>query len=129
VKNGMSMQEIMETLAGIEETRVVIARRIKQLGFKSGAHLRRHFQERGAVEAVLVSHSHLQTRVRPASLAFAIMATEEGAETVLAQGSEQVVMGVTITLSAFKRPSSARDEQTGGQSHGGRRCAPSTVGA
>jgi len=104
VKNGMSMQEIMETLAGIEETRVVIARRIKQLGFKSGTHLRRHFQEQGAVEALLVSHSHLQTRVRPASLAFAIMATEEGATAVLAQGSEQVVKGVTITLSSFRRP-------------------------
>jgi hypothetical protein len=104
VKNGMSMQEIMETLSSKEEGRVVIARRIKQLGFKSGTHLRRHFQEHGDVEGVLVSHSHLQTRVRPASLAFAIMATEEGAKAVLAQGSEQVVKGVTITLSAFRRP-------------------------
>jgi len=118
VKNGMSMQEIMETLADIEETRVVIARRIKQLGFKSGTYLRQHFQEQGPVDGVFVSHSHLQTRVRPASLAFAIMATEEGAKAVLAQGSEQVVRGVTITLSAFKRPSSRDARHTGSNSDG-----------
>jgi len=100
----MTLQDIMQDLNSVEEDRVLIVRRIKQLGFSSGARIREHFERVGRVEHVLMSHSHVQQRVRPASLGFVVMACREDAEAVLAAGGEQEVLGHAILVCPFKHP-------------------------
>lgn len=100
----MTLQDIMQDLNSVDEERVLIVRRIKQLGFSSGSRLREHFEQFGRVEQVLMSHSHVQQRVRPASLGFVVMVRREDAEAALAAGGEQEVLGHTILVCPFKHP-------------------------
>jgi len=99
----MTLQAIMQNLQEVDAAQVVIVRKIKHLGFNSAKALRRHYSTFGKVERVLVSYSHVQSRVRPASLGFIVMGDKETADKVLAAGSEQVVGTVPITVGPFKQ--------------------------
>mmetsp|Transcript_26896 Transcript_26896/g.55874 ORF Transcript_26896/g.55874 Transcript_26896/m.55874 type:complete len:270 (+) Transcript_26896:3-812(+) len=97
------MQQILNTLESVEQDRAMIVRKIKKLGFKSASLLRAHFEQFGGVERVYVSHSHLQTRTRPASLGFIVMDSKEGSRAALAVGPEQVVGACTISVKPFRQ--------------------------
>lgn len=97
------MQEILHTLERVDQDRVLIVRKIKKLGFNSMSTLRAHFEQFGLVQQILVSHSHLQSRVRPASLGFVVMDSIVASKAALAVGSEQVVRDHTIFVGAFEQ--------------------------
>lgn len=99
----LTLGEIMRNLQTAETSQVVVVRKIKHLGFNSVKALRNHFSIFGAVDRVLVSHSHVQDRVRPACLGFVVMSTAEATKEALAAGSTQVVDGVTICVGPFQR--------------------------
>jgi len=108
------MQEILNTLESVDERRVMIVRKIKKLGFKSASRLREHFEQFGLVDNVYVSHSHLQSRTRPASLGFVVMESEEASRSALELGSEQDVGDFTIVVGSFQqldRKSAKSEEQ------------------
>merc|ERR1719316_184077 len=89
--------------------RVIIVRKIKQLGFESPTLLKEHFRQYGEVDEVLVAHSHVKSspkrpngRVRPAALGFVVMGSEEAAQSALQAGAEQQVGCTTIQLGPFE---------------------------
>jgi len=120
----VTMQDVMHSLHSVDQEQVVIVRRIKQLGFGSASTLRRHFEQFGRVSRVLVSHSHLQSRVRPASLGFVVMASCRAAEAALAAGAEQVVQGNTISVGPYRRPERKGPTEMGSAAAAGRGDAP-----
>lgn len=99
----------LEKLRGHDPDCCFIVRRIKHLGLESSSILEEHFGRAGRVEAVYVSHcfekpcqKRRNGRVRPAALGFVVMATKEGAERVLAAGSEQLVGQIWISVKIFE---------------------------
>jgi len=102
----MTLQHILQILQRVDEHQVVLVRKIKRLGFQSTRALRRHYRNYGWVDNVLVAHSHVQARMRPASLGFIVMGTPEAAAAVLAAGEDQRVDNVVIRVCPFERPSS-----------------------
>lgn len=99
----LTLGEIMKTLQNVDSSQVVVVRKIKHLGFNSMKSLRAHFLKFGPVDRVLVSHSHVQDRVRPACLGFVVMGSAQGTLAALAAGSAQVVDKVTICVGPFQR--------------------------
>lgn len=97
------MQEILQTLKTVDQQHVIIVRKIKKLGFNSATALRQHFGRCGTVERIFVSHSHLHSRTRPASLGFVVMDSAESREAALAMGAEQVVRDITIYVGPFEQ--------------------------
>jgi len=101
---------VMGYLQGIDPDRVVLVRRIKNLGFGSSERLRAHYSKFGKVEAVLVAHSHVKarnagaraTRVRPASIGFLVMCNREDASDIINHALEHTVDGITIQVEVFK---------------------------
>lgn len=115
-----------QTLQAKDPGQVLIARKLNQLGFDSPTVLKQHFGRCGTVEDVLVTHSRVRChssgsglRTRPASFGFVVMGSVEEAEMVLAQGSQQIVQGVTICVSPFeRRPSRAKSPSEDDQKAG-----------
>lgn len=111
-----TLRSIMKALEAVEPERILQVRRIKHLGFGSARTIRTHCTQYGQVEKVFVSHSRAQTRVRPASLGFVVMADVASTQAVLAAGLEQQVGGAPIRLGPFERhavaeASEARDDK------------------
>jgi len=97
-----SMRLQLEKLKGYPNGHSLIVRKIKPLGFESGAVLKEHFEQYGRVAEVLVAHSitkpsakRSKGRVRPATLGFVIMAELEGANAALAAGEKQAITAAT----------------------------------
>jgi len=99
----LTLRSIMQLLDPVDAACIIQVRRIKHLGFGSARALRAHYASFGAVDRVLVSHSHSQARVRPASMGFVVMEDAAGAKAVLAAGAEQMVGGCPIRVGAFER--------------------------
>jgi len=106
---GGSLRRDLELLRERNPERVIILRKIKKLGFESPTLLTQHFQQYGQVAEVLVAHSHIRPtakrpngRVRPASLGFMVMASEEAAQCALQAGETQTVCGTVIELTSFE---------------------------
>jgi len=104
-----TITSIMDYLQGIEPERIVLVRRIKNLGFGSSEYLRAHFSKFfGEVEEVLVAHSQVQrrttgeTRMRPAGIGFVIMHNKEDASNIINDDRKHNVEGVTIEVETFK---------------------------
>lgn len=103
-----SLRNDLERLRAQHADQVIIVRKIKRLGFESQHLLEEYFKQYGNVSEVLVSHSHVKPtakrpngRVRPASLGFVLMSSEQDAICALQGGSLQVVNGVSIDVRPF----------------------------
>lgn len=103
----------LQALADEDPDCLFVVRRINKLGFKAVRALKRHFSAHGRVVKVLLAHSTVRqssiskclTRRRPSSLGFVHMASSEGAQKIVALGSEQEVGGVMIRVQRFERQS------------------------
>lgn len=112
-----SLQAHLTDLQAEDPNRVLIARKISRMGFRSEEILAKHFSAYGSVKRVLVAHSKVKPRsgarhVRPGSLGFVVMENVEDVERILSAGAEQIVAKCTISVERFKQspdPSSARD--------------------
>lgn len=99
---------------------VFIARRVSGMGFQSQDILARHFGEYGKVLQVLVAHSKVkpfrrpgaQSRIRPGSLGFIVMADPQSVERILAVGMEQTVCGCRISVEPFEKIAKPRETAT-----------------
>lgn len=107
----MRMQEILHTLENVEQQRVLIVRKIKKLGFHSARSIRVHFEQYGGVDNVYVSHSHLESRSRPAGLGFVVMNSKPNALRALAGGVEQEIHGFTIFVGPFEQLERGKEEE------------------
>jgi len=103
-----SLRQDLELLRQRQAECVIIARKIKKLGFESPQILDDHFSQYGEVKELLVAHSHVKPtpkrpngRVRPAALGFVVMATPDAAENVFKAGTEQMIGGLSIELAPF----------------------------
>ncbi|CAK0828830.1 unnamed protein product [Prorocentrum cordatum] len=105
------MRTHLQGLRAEGHRRTLVVRRIHRLGLDSPEKLRAHFEQYGAVEAVLVTHSHVRserrsrpavtTRIRPAHLGFVVMGGAEGAEAAVGDGEAHVVLGSPIEVQRF----------------------------
>jgi len=110
-----SLQAHLTDLQAEDPNRVLIARKISRMGFRSEEILAKHFSAYGSVKRVLVAHSKVKPRsgarhVRPGSLGFVVMENVEDVERILSAGAEQIVAKCTISVERFKQspdPSSA----------------------
>jgi hypothetical protein len=115
-----NMKTQLQALLNEDPASVFIARRINKLGFSSAECLRTHFRSYGEVKDVYVSHSRVKVnlpknfrgerrssdtrqRLRPASLAFVVMASADSTARILADGPEHIINGVTVLMQAFQR--------------------------
>jgi len=103
-----SLRQDLELLRQRQADCVIIARKIKKLGFESPQILDEHFSQYGEVKELLVAHSHVKPtpkrpngRVRPAALGFVVMATPDAAANVFQAGTEQMIGGFSIELAPF----------------------------
>lgn len=116
-QNEDTIRHHLRVLQNVDSKRVLLVRKINRLGFESPMILRAHFSFYGAVENVLVSHSRVKThplkstgstgkygysRMRPSGLGFIVMSTWEEVERILADGSEQIVAGMAISVQNFE---------------------------
>lgn len=115
------MKAQLQALQLEEPTTVFIARRINKLGFSSAEQLEAHFSKYGEVKGVYVSHSRVKSlrapgdrhmpdahwRLRAAALGFVVMKSAEATATILSEGSDHVVNGVSVRLQSFHRRSCA----------------------
>lgn len=96
---------------------VFIARRISGMGFQSQELLASHYSQYGGVFRVLVAHSKVkpfrsgrtQPRIRPGSLGFVVMVTQESVERIFAAGKEQIVAGCCICVEPFEQTAKPRE--------------------
>lgn len=102
-----TMGDVMKSLEHVAASQVLVVRRIKHLGFNSAQLLQKHFAQFGAIDRVLVSHSHVQNRIRPACLAFVVTSTPSVAARALEAGTMHFVRG-TISVSPFEHASDHR---------------------
>mmetsp|Transcript_129415 Transcript_129415/g.228829 ORF Transcript_129415/g.228829 Transcript_129415/m.228829 type:complete len:517 (-) Transcript_129415:83-1633(-) len=94
----VSLSKHLRELEKIEPERVVLVRKINQLGLESPKLLRTHYSKYGKVDRVLVAHSKYKVpgcavKLRPSGLGFIVMNKKEEASAVFAQGQEQFVSG------------------------------------
>merc|ERR1719198_2873097 len=61
VVGGGSLRQDLELLRKHHPERVLIVRKIKQLGFDSPKFLKKHFTQYGEVSEILVAHSHVKS--------------------------------------------------------------------
>jgi hypothetical protein len=110
---GDTMKAQLQALREEDHDAIFIARHINKIGFSSAEVLRTHFGRYGQVKDVLVAHSRVKvlrhtgsghaslSRLRPAGLGFIVMSSAADAKTILADGPEHVVNGVTVQVQAF----------------------------
>jgi len=111
------LRELLQVDSGC----VLIVRKINRLGFASASALEQHYSWYGRVERVLVAHSRVKlsgaaaaaassggvksSRLRPSGLGFMVMSRPEEARAILAEGPEQLVLGVCVRVQPFERRS------------------------
>jgi len=106
-----TLRAYLQDLRHEDPERVFVARKINKLGFQSRTLLHRHYSKYGKVAQVLVAHSKvkpfrdsgMQSRTRPGNLALIVMKSKEAVNKVFADGDEQVVEGVNISVHLFDR--------------------------
>lgn len=103
-----SLQTQLRDLSLIDNSRVLMVRKINRLGLNSDAPLKRHFSQFGEIERVMVAPTRSKgqlgqanTRVRPAPLGFLVMSKAEAANAALQHGAEHIVDGQTIGVLPF----------------------------
>jgi len=102
-------------LIELDPGRVLVVRKINRLGLQSPTTLANHFARYGTVDRVLVAHSKtkqasfshhrppsIKERTRPAGLGFVVMRLPEEACMILAEGSEQLIDGMSISVRQFE---------------------------
>jgi hypothetical protein len=102
-----SLRANLLKLASMDQARVIMVRKINQIGLKSRAALETYFSQFGTIEHVMVSHCMAKSssgvkRLRPAALGFLVMSKVEEAQAALAQGEVQTIQGAEITVGMFE---------------------------
>jgi hypothetical protein len=91
--------------------KVVCVRKINRLGFESADILRKHFEQFGPVDRVLLSNAHRRepgvysypVRLRPSGIGFVVFKDSEVVAQVLAVGASHIINGVEVHMRAFVR--------------------------
>merc|ERR1719247_768182 len=98
-----SLSDDLLRLQSYSAGRCLLVRKIRPLGLEQPRRLREHFERWGPVTDVLVAHSYEKPsarrrhgRVRPASLGFVIMSSEEAASAVLEASEVHMVEGGSV---------------------------------
>lgn len=107
--SGDSLRTYLRDLSLVDNGRVLALRKISKLGLNSGELLETYFSKFGKVDRIMVSHTLTKTnqqsnktRLRPAALGFALMATVEEARAALNCGESHMVAGVEISVNTFQ---------------------------
>lgn len=103
---GDSLRDNLLALASIDQSRVVMIRKINRIGLNSANVLEAHYSNFGGIERVMVSHC-LQNRtgfkrLRPAALGFLVMDKAEDAKAIMDAGEVQTVQGVEVSVGPFE---------------------------
>jgi hypothetical protein len=103
---GDSLRDNLLALASIDQSRVVMIRKINRIGLNSPNVLEAHYSNFGGIERVMVSHC-LQNRtgfkrLRPAALGFLVMDKAEDAKAIMDAGEIQTVQGVEVSVGPFE---------------------------
>merc|ERR550532_3560496 len=106
----LTIAESLQELESEEAACVISVRQIHVLGMNAPEILREHCTRYGAVKKVLLSNASEKSRdcafaerLRPSRFGFVVMERAEDAAAMLAEGSEQVVDGKTISVRGFIR--------------------------
>lgn len=100
----------LRDLQNTDPRKVIVVRKISDLGFNSAAIVRGHYAKYGPVQQVRVVHSNVKStttpgRMRPASMGFVVMVKAGDAEAILRDGEDQQVAGCCITVHPFENRS------------------------
>jgi hypothetical protein len=106
-----SLRHYLEEVSAEDPARILVARRIHNLGFNSQKILREHFSQYGPVLRVLVAHRKIKgiadargnPKTRPGSLGLIIMKRVASIKKIIALGEEQAVSGHQIRVEMFER--------------------------
>jgi len=103
---GDSLRDNLLASASMDQSRVVMIRKINRIGLNSPNVLEAHYSNFGGIERVMVSHC-LQNRtgfkrLRPAALGFLVMDKAEDAKAIRDAGEIQTVQGVEVSVGPFE---------------------------
>jgi len=104
-----SLSSYLRDLALMDNSRVLMLRRINRLGLNSQAPLEEYFSQFGKVSRVMVAPTRskaqfgqAKARVRPAPLGFLVMDTAEEAQAAISAGAEHIIQGECISVLPFE---------------------------
>jgi len=109
--SGDTLRTFLRDLSLVDDRRVLTLRKISRLGLDSPKLLETYLSKFGKVERIMISHTlsktpgplgEQKTRLRPAALGFALMATVEDAQAALNYETAHVACGVAICVTPFQ---------------------------
>jgi hypothetical protein len=125
-KSQDSMRSYLSDLRNEDPKRVFIARRIKDLGFRSKELLKQHFSKYGEVKQVLIPHTKVKpfrdavagspARTRPGNFGLVVMSSQEVVQQIFEEGNEHMINGVQIEVQVFElvsRPQEREPQEEG----------------
>jgi hypothetical protein len=91
--------------------KIICVRKINRLGFDSADILKKHFEQYGPVDRVLLSNAHRKepgvysfpVRLRPSGIGFVVFETSQIVAQVLAVGESHIINGVEVQMRSFER--------------------------
>jgi hypothetical protein len=91
--------------------KIICVRKINRLGFDSADILKKHFEQYGRVDRVLLSNAHRKepgvysfpVRLRPSGIGFLVFNNPEIVAQILAVGESHIINGVEVQMRAFER--------------------------
>ena len=106
--NTYNLAGLLSILDEHDENLVITVRKIHRLGFKSARALRKHFQQFGNVEKVLLLPSRPKSsdpdlKPRPASMGFIVMSSVEAANSALSSKDTHLIQGWPVFVQKFVR--------------------------
>ena len=102
--NMMCLASVLEALAEFDERTIFSVRKINKLGFKSHGALKKYFSSFGVVEAIYFLPYRYKpdtASIRPSSMAFIRMTSEESVASIFAIGETHIIRDVPVTVQPF----------------------------
>lgn len=108
-----SLRSNLKKLGHVDSKRVIMVRKIRELGLDSPEILKAYFSQFGTVDKMYVTHSidrknfdhsdpDAKPIVRPACVGFIVMETAQDVANIFEQGLEHMVSNVRISLTAYE---------------------------
>jgi len=108
----VSQMTLASSLASMEDKDpecIIYVRQIQKLGLDSSEILRKHYEQYGEVDDILLSNAHeklgrtpFRVRLRPSGIGMVLMKRREDAQAAVAAGELQTVNNVTIRVRRFE---------------------------
>jgi hypothetical protein len=110
--NTYNLAGLLAILDDHDESCIITVRKIHRLGFKSARYLRKHFQQFGTVDKILILPSRPKTsdselKPRPASMGFIVMQSAAAATAALKEKDTHLIQGWTVYAQKFVRRENA----------------------